>query len=678
MGKHDAGARFKIRRGSRSEAPIAAVVRFSGVQARRRANRVEVVRRILKIIGWSVGVLVLLVGLAGVAVYVFVTSDYVRGKIENRADALSGRKTKIGKISIYWGWTSHVRLDDVAVSNADWGKADHLFQAERIEFDIRLWPLIHGNFVLPTLTLRKPEVSLERSVQDESNWSPQQSPLANGAVRAVQPEERHQTPLIGRLEIVDGRLAYMDAKRKLDLNGTVQTATGQAGADTQAEFALKGKLEGEPLSLHFVGGSALMLRETDRPYPVDLDVAYGATRLTLKGSVQDPFQSTGFNVKLAVSGPDLADIYPLLGIPGPPTPPYRITGQLHREPGTWRLDDMAWHAGDSDLSGDLAIDQRAKPSRLTAHLVSQHLAFADLAPLVGATPGKSGNVSAQQRQTAARLEARGELFPNVPLHVERLRAMDMDVTLDAKHVIAPPYLPVQAIAARVEVGGGQALVRPLNMTWAGGEVAGELAIDARTDNPITRANLRVQNVDLAAFFRGSRYFDTTKGKVDGHIRLVGSGRSLAQVMGAANGDIAVAMAGGTVSGLMVSLAGLQIGNALVLYITGDNRIPVQCALGRLNFNHGIVSFEKTLIDTRKSVLHFEGEAALDSQVVKSRITADTKQFDLLDLHAPVLIEGKIRSPAISIGRKIPIPTPDFGGAKDVDCKELTDELLASK
>jgi hypothetical protein len=239
---------------SRSEAPIAAAVRFSGVQPRRRADQVEIVRRILKIISWSAGVLVLLAGLVGVAAYALVTSDYVRSKIENHADAVSGRKTMIGKISIGWGWTSHVRLDNVAISNADWGEADHLFAAERIEFDIRLWPLIHGNFVLPTLTLRKPEVSLERNAQDESNWSPQQSPRANRAVRAVQPAERHQTPLIGRLEIVDGRLSYTDAKRKLDLNGTVQTATGQAGAEPQAEFSLKGKLEGEPLSLHFVGG----------------------------------------------------------------------------------------------------------------------------------------------------------------------------------------------------------------------------------------------------------------------------------------------------------------------------------------------------------------------------------------------------------------------------------------
>ena len=73
-------------------------------------------------------------------------------------------------------------------------------------------------------------------------------------------------------------------------------------------------------------------------------------------------------------------------------------------------------------------------------------------------------------------------------------------------------------------------------------------------------------------------------------------------------------------------------------------------------------FDKTLMDTQKSVLHFDGEAVLKTQELRSKITADTKQFDLLDLHSPVLIEGKIRSPSISLGRKIPIPTPDFGGA----------------
>ena len=65
---------------------------------------------------------------------------------------------------------------------------------------------------------------------------------------------------------------------------------------------------------------------------------------------------------------------------------------------------MAWHARRRDLSGDVAIDQCVKPSKLMARLTSQHLAFADLAPLVGATAGKRGNVPTRQ----ARSEARGQ------------------------------------------------------------------------------------------------------------------------------------------------------------------------------------------------------------------------------------------------------------------------------
>ncbi len=635
-------------------------------------------RRLLKFIGWAIGGLVLLIGLTGMAAYVFATSDFVRAQIENHANAVSGRKTKIARLSVDWGWTPHVHLDDVELSNTDWGKADHMFKAQEIEFDIRLWPLLHGDIVLPRLMLRKPELFLERNAQDESNWSPNESPVANTAVKQVQPQHRHQTPLIGRLEIIDGQVGYIDQKRKLDLSGAVSTATGQAGAEPEARLSLKGRLEGQPLTLQFVGGSALMLRETDKPYPVDLEVAYGDTKLTVRGTIQDPFQYAGADLQLSLAGPDLSEIFPLVGIPGPPTPPYRISGKLQREQDIWRVTNVVWHAGESDLSGDVAIDQRGKPSHLMAHLFSQHLAFADLAPLVGATPGRTGNVSRQQAQTEARLETRGELFPNVPLHVERLRAMNMDVSLDAKQVVAPSYLPVQSLMTRVQVANGRATVRPLNMGFGGGKVTGELSIDAATPSPTSRVYLRFDGVELAAFFRGSRFFDTTDGRLSGRVVLAGTGRSLAQVMDSADGDVVTTMAGGSVSGLLVSVADLQIASALVLYVTGDNRIPIRCAIGRLKFQHGPVVFDKTLMDTEKSVLHLDGEVALQAQELQIKISADPKQFDLLDLHSPVIIAGKIRSPSISLGRKIPIPTPDFGGAKDADCNELTRELWAAK
>jgi len=69
---------------------------------------------------------------------------------------------------------------------------------------------------------------------------------------------------------------------------------------------------------------------------------------------------------------------------------------------------------------------------------------------------------------------------------------------------------------------------------------------------------------------------------------------------------------------------------------------------------------------------------LKTQALGMKVTADVKHFNLLDLHGPVDVQGKLRSPKISIARVIPIPTPDFGHAKPADCPVLTSELLASR
>jgi uncharacterized protein involved in outer membrane biogenesis len=638
---------------------------------------VHCMTRAARIMLWSAGILAGVVVLVVAGGYFYLTSTDFRGLVESRASDFTGRKTKIDKVTIDWGSTAHVHLAGLQLANPDWAKEPQMLRAEEADFDIRLWPLLKGDLVLPRLMLRKPEVVVEVGPQEQLNWSLGEAPVATEAAKAVAPKQRYQTPLVGRLEITEGRVAYRDPKRKLDLDGTVSTATGKAGAQPTAELSLKGKLENQPLSVHFTGGSALMLRDAKEPYPLDIDVVYGGTRLTAKGTVQDPFQWTGANVDLTLAGPNLDQIYPLLGIPGPPTPPYRISGKLDREPGIWKFVNTKWHAGDSDLAGDILIDERKKPQVLTAKLVSNNLAFKDLAPLVGAPPGKSGNVSPQQAQTEQQLEAAGEIFPNVPLHVERLRAMNMDVTLDAKRVVAPDYLPVQALSFRVLIDNGVATVKPLTLALVGGgSIAGDMAIDARTDAPRVRANLKGTDIEFGMFFRNSKYFDTTHGRIQGRVVLAGQGRSLAQVMGGADGHIDAATTGGSVSDLMVSLAGLQIIDALALYVGGDHRIPILCALGRLNFQKGIVSFDRTLLDTRKSVLHVTGKVALPSQTVQAEIKAAPKSFDLLDLHGPVIVEGKIRQPAIKIGRSIPIPTPVIGTAKDVACPQLTQQLLS--
>ena len=163
------------------------------------------------------------------------------------------------------------------MANADWGKADHMLKAEQVDFDIRLWPLLKGDFVLPSLRAAQARGrGREWATRNQLNWSLGESPVTTGVAKAVAPKNATETPLIGRLEITDGRSPTRTPSASSQLDGTVSTAEGKAGAQPQAELRLKGKLENQPLTVHFIGGSALMLRDTEQPYPIDLNVDLSA------------------------------------------------------------------------------------------------------------------------------------------------------------------------------------------------------------------------------------------------------------------------------------------------------------------------------------------------------------------------------------------------------------------
>ncbi len=634
-------------------------------------------RKVGRVLLWVLGTLVTLMVVAAIGVYALLHSSYLLEQAQGRASKATGRAVTIGSMDVDWSWTPVVHLREVNLANSDWAEAEQMFTADSLAFAIKPWPLLGGHIVLPFIRVENPKVSLEKKADGTSNWSFEENPVAATAAEAVRPDERSEAPFIGQLEITKGKISYRDAARKLKLDGDIDIAAGEAaGGDPTVKFKAEGTLEDRPLKLAFTGGSIAMLRDTTNPYPLDLRVDFGATFITLKGTVGDPFTFGNANVEMHLKGPDLADVFPLLGIPAPSTPPYDLAGDLKRTEKEWRLENMKGKIGNSDINGLVAVEPRDKRSFLHADLHSNSLDFDDLGPLIGIPPDTGETASKEQKKEASEMKAEGNLFPDKPMQVEKLRAMDMDVTLDAKKVNAAPYLPVKAISFNVKVDNGNAQMSKLNMAVAGGTITGKAGLDARKDNPLATAELFIQNLDLATFFQDSEYIQTTGGKIGGKVTLQGNGRSLAEVFGVADGAVELGMTGGSFSELILALADLDLQNALFLYITEDHKIPVRCVAGGLTFSNGNAKFSRTMIDTKESVIYVKGNVDLKAQTMKTELDADSKVVSVLNIPAPVLIQGKIRKPKFSLGKGFPLPVPRIGDAEDKPCDKMLADIFS--
>lgn len=612
-----------------------------------------------RLIYWSLGVVGLLIAGAVTAVLVI---DW-HGRAEQLLTAAVGRDVRLGSLDIDPGWTTTVTVEDLSVANTEWAAADTFVTLDRGHVAVRIWPLITGRMELPEIVLRAPKIALEKDAEGRVNWN-----FASGAEtagEAVAPDERREFPVVGRLVIEDGRLSYRDATRALELDGKIATAKAVAGGEDTLDLSLDGTLEGRPVSLAFTGGSMVQLRETEQPYPVDFKLGFAKTNIRAEGTVTNPFQLAGLDIDLSVEGPTLADGFSVLQIPVPDTPPYSLEGALAKDGKRWRFENFEAVIGASDLAGWVSLDYEQTPPFVEGELVSKRLDFKDLAGLIGVEPDKP-----EAEQKAGK-------FLDTPIAAEPLHAMNMDVRFTGEQVNAPS-LPLERLEFRVQLTDGRALVQPLEIAVAGGSVSGTVALNAREDVPSADADLAFDRLNLKPFFRDSQFVQEMGGHFSGDIYILGVGRTLDEMMGTSRGEGFVAMRDGSVSGLLVEAAGLDVFEALSLVIGEDARVRIRCGRVDVEVKEGTMNFKQAIVDTTDSLLIAQGDLDLGEKAFRLQIEARAKDFSLIDAAAPVRISGSFTDPSVAIGGVDFLPFFEMGEQENLNCDAVVDGTIEQR
>lgn len=407
-----------------------------------------------------------------------------------------------------------------------------------------------------------------------------------------------------------------------------------------------GRFENEPFSLR---GSAGPLARVmgNRPYPFNIDVTMLETNGKIKGSLRHPLQLAGLKSTLEISGPNPRRAESLFGFRLPELPPYRLKGDLSRQNGVWRFTDFKGTVGDSDLTGRISVDNTKGRPYISANLHSDLLDLDDLAGIIGAAPGAEPDevASPPQRKKALERRRRSTVLPDEDFEFDLLSKFNADVHYDADSIDAGK-LPLDNLTMDFSLNDGRLLLTPIMFGAAGGTVTANIRLVERPgERPVRgKVELAVNGVKLAEIVKNYDMADDTTGSIGGEARFQTQGESVAKMLASLDGEASFVMAGGTLDALLVELAGLDGGEALLLWLGQEQAVKVRCAYISATARSGVLNMDNAVVDTTDTRFTMDGKVHFGDEALDLVIRAHPKDFSIFAARAPLVVEGRFKTP----------------------------------
>ena len=540
------------------------------------------------------------------------------------------------------------------------------------------------------------ELNLKRNADGHANW---QFGAAQPATSASSP----QMPTFERLNVRNGEVRIVDEPLQITADAHVATHEGSAeaaaiaasapsspqvrvatvgstkvigtaplaasgGTATPARQALaiddntpglqvdgKGTYHKAPLLIQLRSSGVLPLAASDADaiaVPLWLDVHADKTSIRIDGTATDLLHFGGMDATFVASGPSLAAVGDALGVTLPTTAKFATHGRLQKHAKVWEAGIAAMDIGTSRLKGDFKFDTAPDVPKLTGTLGGSRLALADLGPAFGAAPPDAPASASNAKP--------GKVIPNREFDIPSLKAMNADVgvqlaVLDLGTTALEPFQPLQG---HITLQDGVLDLKDILARTSAGEVQGLIGLDSRPADPKWNADLRWSGIQLDRFIKTR---DTVvhkdangvkpdvgyiSGALGGNAQLKGEGKSTAKLLASLDGTARLWVRDGTVSHILVEAAGIDVAQALGMFVKGDDKLPMQCALAQLDLVNGKVLPEVFVIDTKDTTMLVDGDMSLATESLDLRMTAHPHDFSPLALRTPVRVTGTFTDPHI--------------------------------
>lgn len=580
---------------------------------------------------------------AGLAYVRSIDFDRHRPALVAELRAATGREVVIdGPVGLSLWPRPRFFASEVAVANAPWGTRNALMRLDRVEADLAILPLLQGDWRLSKVRLIRPDLWFETDAVGKINWilagdgTPVHA-LGNGRAQERGGDAEAGKILasldIGRVELEGGRITYRDGATGDITVLSVRDASIEGDGYTRPlAFVFSGSWDAIPVVMRgVVGPFDAVASDAGTASSVNLRFESGSAKASIDGTVGDPFNGPGAELRVTAVADDLDLLGRRLGLALPLASQASFDATVRYRKARMEVTDATLKIGARDLTGTLSVDlSKSRPSFDGALQMAEIDARALAHSMLVSSSGDAGiGVIEALAGSGAFAAADGSVSLRAEkMHLADLSFSDLDATVVVKH--------------------GRVTVDPIRMRSIAGVLNGGIAIDSG-----------VVPTKISAHFKAPAFSPGPLLQRTGTIKAFGGVASVAAALTAdlgspeamlasLDGDVLLAMGEGRLTlepveaPFVENVRGLGVLAGLTMAETRQD-VAIDCVAGRLTIEGVSARSDGFVLKSADARVKGDGHVDLETGEIAFRFMPEPRDA-VLRVGRPVLVGGTLSAP----------------------------------
>lgn len=519
-------------------------------------------------------------------------------------------------------------VEKVSLGNADWGKAEKLFTADRLEISFSLLPLLSGQFSVQSLSLEGANLWLEQK-GNQRNWELSAAKTEEAAGdQGDAPKASGSAFAIDAIDIRDSNLHYANLSSGESQALAIETLSA---SDLRANRIEQASLKGRWNTLALSANASL----TDGVLQLKANADSGASKADINGSLSLTDQV--FDARLNLDSSRIADLVSLSGSESSNNTPLTLSANLGGTPSLINITklDLTYDAHAFTATGKL--DRSGETPAFTGAITADTLNL----------KGKAGPAAAANDAGAGEAGTPATIIPRDPLPFDALGALNADVAIKIAKVEMDKG-GFTDVSAKLALQNRKLTLSDLSAKKADGSLSGSLVANAQANPPAVSLQLATQKLTLGALMKELSGADSVEGgNMTAKLLLNGSGASLHDILASASGSYDMLIEQATYT----PPSGVQDASRFFDVLrgsTGSGPVDITCSVAQFGIEGGVATSKVLAVQSPNALVSGDGNVNLGKETLRFELKARSTVLGFADVVPPLVISGGWNNPSVGL------------------------------